>query len=83
MGKALGVVANDAVLFEEIVEHNAIAELLEFRDVDGDLMGALGSVAFGHFGRNQFAIGNDPVYGRAMRICRNNIALDGTKVVGE
>ena len=55
-GEAIGVVADDAVFFEEIVEDDAEAELLERREIDGDGLGALGAVAAGDFGETAWRL---------------------------
>src|SRR5216684_1916935 len=60
-GKAAGVVADDAVFLEEIVEDDAEAELLESGKIDGYRFGALGAVAPGHVGRHGLAIGDNPI----------------------
>src|SRR5216684_4127799 len=60
-GKAAGVVADDAVFLEEIVEDDAEAELLESGKIDGYRFGTLGAVAPGHLGRHGLAIGDDPI----------------------
>src|SRR5712664_4881808 len=77
-GEAAGVVAEDAVFLEEIVENDAEAELLEGGKIDGHRFGALGAVAAGHVGRNGLAIGDDPIDDAA----RDGF-LDGAKVIGE
>src|SRR5882762_11689016 len=77
-GEAAGVMAQDAVFLEEIVEDDAEAELLERGKIDGHRFGALGAVAPGHIGRDGLAIGDDPI-DDAVR----NVFLDGAKMVGE
>ena len=43
--EAARVVANDAVLFEEIIENDAESEFLEFGKINGHGLGALRAVA--------------------------------------
>src|SRR5229473_2372869 len=78
VGEAAGIVAQDAVFFEEIVEDDAEAELLEGGKVDNHGFGALRTVAAGHIRRNGLAIGDDPV-NDAMR----DVLLDGAEMIGK
>jgi hypothetical protein len=77
-GKAAGVVADDAVFFEKIVEDHAEAELLKYGEIDGDRLGALRAIAAGHVGRHRLAIGDDPV-DHTVR----NVFLDGAEMIGK
>src|SRR6266478_1017796 len=60
-GEAAGVVAEDAVFLEEIVEDDAEAELLEGGKIDGHRFGALGAVASCFDGREGLAICDVPI----------------------
>ena len=60
-GKAAGVVAEDAVLLEEVIENNAGAEFLENREIDGHRRGAFRAVAARHFRRDRLAVGDHPI----------------------
>src|SRR6266849_7847157 len=71
-GEAAGVVAQDAVFLEEVVEDDAEAELLEGGEIDGHGFGALGAVAAGHVGGDGLAIGDDPIDDAA-----GDVFLDG------
>ena len=77
-GEAAGLVADDGVFFKEIIEDDAVAELLEGGEVDGHGFGALGAIAAGHFRRHRLAIGDDPIDDAA-----GDVFLDGAKMVGE
>jgi len=77
-GEALGVVADDAMFFEEIIEDDAEAEFLELRQIDGYRLGTLCTVAAGDIGRDGLTVGDDPV-NDAVR----NVLLDGPKMVAE
>src|SRR5258708_4612290 len=77
-GEAAGVMADDRVFFEEIVEDDAEAELLEGRNVGGDRFGALRAIAPRDFGRNGLAIGDDPIDDAA-----GNVFLDGAEMIGK
>jgi len=77
-GEAAGVVAEDAVFLEEVVEDDAEAELLEGGEIDGHGFGALGAVAAGHVGGDGLAIGDDPIDDAA-----GDVFLDGAEMVGE
>jgi hypothetical protein len=77
-GEAAGVVADDAVFFEEVVEDDAETELLERREIDGHGLGALRAVATGDVGRDGLAIGNDPIDDAGL-----DVILDGTQMIGE
>ena len=48
--EAAGVVANDAVFLEKVVEDDAEAEFLEFGEIDRDGLGALRAVTASDFG---------------------------------
>src|SRR6266478_4296860 len=60
-GEAAGVVAEDAVFLEKIVEDDAEAELLEGWEIDGHRFGALGAVATSHIGRDGFEDGAEMI----------------------
>src|SRR5216684_23828 len=77
-GEAAGVVAEDAVFLEEIVEDDAEAEFLEGGEVDGYRFGALGTVAAGYVGGDGLAIGDNPIDDAA-----GDVFLDGAEMVGE
>jgi hypothetical protein len=77
-GQAGGIVADYAVFFEKIVQNDAVAELLELRDIDRNRFGALSVVTLGDSGGNWPAIGDHPIDNTA-----ESVALDGAKMVGE
>jgi hypothetical protein len=55
-------VAYDAVLFEEIIENDAVAEPLKLGKVDGDLLSTLTTIAPRDFRRNRTAISHNPIH---------------------
>jgi len=75
-GEAARIVAEDAVLLEEVIENNAAAEFLENREIDGHRRGAFGAVAAGHFGRDSLAVGDHPINHTAW-----HVFLNGTNVI--
>src|SRR5713226_10064573 len=77
-GEAAGVVADDAVFLEEIVEDDAEAELLERGKIDGHRFGALRAVATRYIGRDGLTIGDDPIDHAA-----RDVFLDGAEVIGK
>src|SRR6266576_1628957 len=77
-GEAAGVVAQDAVFLEEIVEDDAEPELLEGGKIDGHRFGALRAIAAGHLGGDGLAIGDDPIDDAVW-----NVFLDGAEMIGE
>src|SRR5260370_42492978 len=77
-GKAGGIVADDAVLFEEIVQNDAISELLQVRDIDDHGLSALGRITLGAFRRDRLAIGDDPDDEAA----RGGV-LEGAEMIGQ
>src|SRR5712692_11593775 len=77
-GKAAGVVAEDTVFLEKIVQDNAEAELLEFGQINRYRFSALGAVAPCNFGRHRLAIGNNPI-----NDTMGDVFLDGAKMIGE
>jgi len=77
-GEAAGVVAQDAVFLEEIVEDDAEAELLEGGKIDGHRFGALRAIPAGHIGGHGLAIGDDPIDDAA-----RDVLLDGAEMIGE
>ena len=77
-GKALGVVADDAVLLDEIIEDDAEAELLELGEIDGHRFGAFRAVAAGDIGRDGTVVGDHPINDTV-----RNVFLNGAKVIGE
>src|SRR6266403_184934 len=81
-GKAGGIVADDAVLFEEIVQNDAISELLQVRDIDDHGLGALGTITLGDFRRDRLTIGDDPVDEAARSVVLNGAEMIGQRVTG-
>ena len=82
LGEGSGVVAKDAVFFDEVVEDDTIAELLECVEIDGDGLGALCAVALGDFARDGLAIGDDPVDDAAGGVLTNGFEVVGERVAG-
>src|SRR6202043_1020782 len=72
------VMANNTVFFEEVVEHDAVAEFLQLRNVDLHRFRALRAVPLSDFGRNRLAIGYDPIDDTV-----RGVALNGTKMIGQ
>src|SRR5216684_6685832 len=81
-GKAGGIVADDAVLFEEIVQNDAISELLQVRDIDDHGLGALGTITLGDFRGDRLTIGDDPVDEAARSVALNSAEMIGQSVAG-
>src|SRR6267378_6498022 len=81
-GKAGGIVADDAVLFEEIVQNDAISELLQVRDIDDHGLSALGTITLGDFRGDRLAIGDDPVDEAARSVLLNGSEMIGQRVTG-
>ena len=52
---------DDAVFFEEIVEDDAEAELLEREEINGNGLSTLRAIAASDVGRDGLAIANDPI----------------------
>src|SRR6266481_6951081 len=77
-GEAAGMVADDGVFLEEIVEDDAEAQLLEGGKVDGDGLGPLEAVTPGHIGRHGLTIGDYPI-DDAVR----DVLLDGAEMIGK
>jgi hypothetical protein len=48
--EALGIMADDGVLREQAIEHDAETELIQLGEVNDDGFGALSEVALGDFG---------------------------------
>lgn len=81
-GEAAGVVAEDTVFFEEIIEDDAEAELLERGEVDDDGLGALRAVAAGDIWRNGLAVGDDPIDHAGPDVLLNSAQVIGEGVAG-
>src|SRR5712664_3586928 len=81
-GKAGGIVADDAVLFEEIVQNDAVSELRQVRDIDDHGLSALGTITLGDFRRDRLAIGDDPVDEAARSVVLNGAEMIGQRVTG-
>src|SRR5437867_11548437 len=77
-GETTGVMAEDPVFLEEIIEDDAEAELLERGEVDSNGFGASRAITTGHVGRNGLAIGNDEV-DDALR----DVLQDRAKMIGQ
>src|SRR5260370_6229128 len=81
-GEGSGVVADDAVLFEEIVEDDAEAEILEGGKIEEYGFGALRAVAAGHVGRDGLAVGDDPIDDAARDVFLNRAEMIGEGIAG-
>ncbi len=77
-GEAAGVVADDTVFLEKIIENDAEAEFLKNGEIDRHRLGTLRAIAAGDFRRDGLAIGDDPV-DHTVR----NVFLDGAEMIGE
>src|SRR5712692_7949981 len=80
--EAGGVVAKNTVLLEEIVEHDAEAELLHCGKIDGHRFGTLGAVAPGHVGRDGLAISDDPIDDAARDVLLDRAEMIAKGVAG-
>ena len=76
-GEAAGVMADDAVFLEEIVEDDAEAELLERREINGHRFGALRAITSGHIGRHGLPISNNPIDHTARNVLLFGIIAPG------
>jgi len=74
--------AKDAVFFDEVVEDDPVAELLEGVEIDGDGLGAFGAIALGDFARDRLAIRDDPVDEAAGAVFANRFEVIGEGVAG-
>src|SRR5713226_2029792 len=77
-GEAASVVTEYAVFFEEIVEDDAEAKLLEVREIDDHGFGALRAITACDIGRDGLPIGNDPI-DHSVR----NVLLDRAQMIRE
>lgn len=77
-GEERGIVADNAVLFEEIVSDDADTELQEFIAVETDGGGVFGAITTGDVGGNGLGVGDDDIDDGAA-----DVLLDGTKMVAE
>ena len=77
-GKEGGVVANDAVLFKEIIGDHADTELEEFVAVEVDGFGVFGAITAGDVGGNGLGVGDDHIDEAAA-----NMLLDSAKMIAE
>src|SRR2546425_2611634 len=75
-GKALRIVADDAVLFEQVVQNDAQSKLLQFDVIHDRGLSSFSAVAPGHLGRNGMTICHDPIQHTAR--C---VLLDGAHVI--
>src|SRR5713226_197764 len=76
--EAGGVVADDPVFLEEVVEDDAEAELLEDGKINGHRFGALRAITPCHIGRDALAVSDDPIDDAA-----RDVFLDGAEVIGK
>ncbi len=70
------------MFFDEVVEDDAVAELLEGVEIDRDRLGAFGTVTLGDLARNSLAIGDDPVDDAAGTVLANRFEVIGEGVAG-
>ena len=66
------------MLFEEIVQNDAIAELLQVRDIHHNRLGALRTIPLGDFRGDRMAIGDDPIDDAV-----GSMALNGSEMIGQ
>ena len=66
-----------AVLLEEIIEDDAVAEPLQIGKVNGNLLGTLTTIAPGDFRRNSTAIRHNPVHDRTRRVAADRAEMIG------
>ena len=78
VGEAGGIVADDAVLFEEVVADDAHTELQEFVAVEAHGLGVLRAIAARDVGGNRFGVGDDHVDNATA-----DMSLHGGKVFAE
>ena len=76
--KERGIVADDAVLFEEIVGNDASAELEKFVAIEPNGFGIFRAIAAGDVGGNGFGVGDDHIDDLAA-----DVLLDGANVIAE
>jgi hypothetical protein len=76
------VMSEDAVLFEEIVEDDAIAKFLERVKIDRYRLGALGAIAPGNIAGDGLAIGDDPVDDAPRGVLADRLEVVGERVSG-
>src|SRR5260370_24965924 len=77
-GEAGGVVADDAVFFEEVVEYDAEAELLEDGKINGNRFSTLRAITPSHIGRDGLPIGDDPIDDTT-----GDVFLDRAEMIGK
>src|SRR5713226_8743255 len=77
-GEAGGVVADDAVFLEEVVEDHAEAELLKDGKINGHRFCTLRTITPSHIGRDALAVSDDPIDDPA-----RDVFLDGAEVIGK
>lgn len=78
MGEESGVVADDAMLFKEIVGDDAGAKLEKFVAIEADGFGVFCAITASHVGGNGFGVGDDHIdYAAA------NVLLDGANVIAQ
>ena len=81
-GEAAGIVAEDAVFFEEIIEDDAEAELLERGQIDDNGFCALRAIPAGDVGRDGLAVGDDPIDDAGPDVLLNSAQVIGEGVAG-
>ena len=77
-GQAPGVVAQNPVFFEQIIEQHAVTKTPERRQINVDWSSSFRSVASGNVGRNGLAVRHHEI-DHAVR----QMLLDGADVVGK
>jgi hypothetical protein len=77
-GEEAGVVADDAMLFEEIIADDANAELEELVAVEAHGVGIFGAITARNVGRNGLGVGDDDINDATA-----NMFLDGSKMITE
>ena len=66
------------MFFEEVIEDDAEAELLEVREIDDHRLGALRTITASDIGGNKLPVGDDPI-DHAIR----NVFLDRAQMIRE
>ena len=81
-GEARRIVADEAVFFEEIVEHKLDLEFEEFIGVNDDGLGTFGAITARDVGGDGLAIGDNPVNDALADMELNGVQMFTERVVG-
>lgn len=81
-GQSRRVMTNDAMLFQHIVEDDAVTQLLQLTQIHSNRLCALRAVTLSDFWRNRLAVGDHPIDYSTARMLPDDAKVIGKRISG-